>query len=533
MSCTTILVGKKASLAGGNIIARSDDSGSKGFTPKKLSVIDPKTISRQYESKVSHCLVALPDNPQSYVCVPSASDHKGMWASCGVNASNTAMSASETITSNPRVYGADPLVYYHASSNERGGIGEEDLVTLVLPYIKSAREGVRRTGDLLEQYGTYEKNGIAFSDEKEIWWMETIGGHHWIARKLPDDCIAVIVNQLGMDAFDMRDAMSEQQSHMCSSGMGQWILDNHLYAFSNTQDHRFIKDSSKEGRGQNKGKERRDWNAGLDVGYTLIGDGKDHFVFSPREYFGSDTDSDALYNTPRLWDIQRRLRKCLDPSSPDLYQGPSAIYHPHSIDLPWCFRPEKKMAPEDIQQAMASHFQGTDWDPYGRYSKEKKKYRPAGINRCNFVGMVEHRPKLETLLWLSFGCSIFTPSIPLFARMTKAPAYLSSTTLKPDLSSAYWASRFLAAMADASWGSCIHAVRNYQQLVANQTRQKLRQADIRLQSADNEALPKEIMDEANHEIAQCLAYHTDRILDEVLRLRSFDMNNAYGLSDAW
>lgn len=80
------------------------------------------------------------------------------------------MTATETITSNPRVLGADPLV--------ENGIGEEDIVSLVLPYIHNAREGVQRLGELLETYGTYEMNGIAFSDQNEIWWMETIGGHH-------------------------------------------------------------------------------------------------------------------------------------------------------------------------------------------------------------------------------------------------------------------------------------------------------------------------------------------------------------------
>ncbi len=38
--------------------------------------------------------------------------------------------------------------------------GEEDMVTLVLPYIKSARDGVIRLGEILEKYGTYEMNGI-------------------------------------------------------------------------------------------------------------------------------------------------------------------------------------------------------------------------------------------------------------------------------------------------------------------------------------------------------------------------------------
>lgn len=41
-----------------------------------------------------------------------------------------------------------------------GGIGEEDIVYLVLPYIHTAREGVLRLGKLLEKYGTYEMTAL-------------------------------------------------------------------------------------------------------------------------------------------------------------------------------------------------------------------------------------------------------------------------------------------------------------------------------------------------------------------------------------
>lgn len=69
------------------------------------------------------------------------------------------------------------MVYQPAEDGKEevaGGIGEEDIVSLVLPYIHSAREGVQRLGSILEQYGTYEMNGIAFQDQDEIWWLETI-----------------------------------------------------------------------------------------------------------------------------------------------------------------------------------------------------------------------------------------------------------------------------------------------------------------------------------------------------------------------
>ena len=202
MACTTILVGKAASYDGSTMIARNDDSGSGHFTAKKFTVIHPEELPKTYRSVLSHVEIPLPEGALRFTAMPNAVEGKGIWAASGVNAANVGMTATETITSNPRVLGADPLVEYQPAKGEKpevpGGIGEEDIVYLVLPYIHSAREGVLRLGSLLEQYGTYEMNGIAFQDVNEIWWLETIGGHHWIARRVPDDSYVVMPNQLGI-----------------------------------------------------------------------------------------------------------------------------------------------------------------------------------------------------------------------------------------------------------------------------------------------------------------------------------------------
>ena len=164
MPCTTILVGKKASYDGSTMIARNDDSGAGHYTSKKFVVIHPEEQPRTYKTEISHLTIELPDNPMRYTAVPNAEKGEGVWAASGVNAAQVGMTATETITSNPRVLGADPLVVYQPAEDGKeevpGGIGEEDLVYIVLPYIKSAREGVKRLGSLLEQYGTYEMNGI-------------------------------------------------------------------------------------------------------------------------------------------------------------------------------------------------------------------------------------------------------------------------------------------------------------------------------------------------------------------------------------
>ena len=204
------------------------------------------------------------------------------------------MTATETITSNPRVLGADPLVVYQPARDGQpevpGGIGEEDIVYLVLPYIHSAREGVLRLGKLLETYGTYEMNGIAFQDVDEIWWLETIGGHHWMARRVPDDSYVVMPNQLGIDAFDLDDAFGAQENYLCSADLREFIRDNHL-------------DLSLDGR------------------------------LNPRDAFGSHDDADHVYNTPRAWFMLRHL----NPNT-WVWDGPAADYGPRSDDLPgaWC-----------------------------------------------------------------------------------------------------------------------------------------------------------------------------------------------------
>ena len=223
MACTTILVGKKASYDGSTMIARNDDSPSGAYMPKKFVVIHPEDQPKVYESVISHVKIELPENPMRYTAMPNAVKGEGIWAASGVNEAQVGMTATETITSNPRVLGADPLVTYQPKSDDQeeiaGGIGEEDIVYIVHPYIHSAREGVQRLGSILEKYGTYEMNGIAFEDVNEIWWLETIGGHHWIARKVPDEVYVVMPNQLGMDEFDLEDALGEQKNYMCSPDM--------------------------------------------------------------------------------------------------------------------------------------------------------------------------------------------------------------------------------------------------------------------------------------------------------------------------
>ncbi len=493
MACTTILVGKAASYDGSTIVARNEDSPNGVFEPKRFVSVDPAGRT-SYTSVLGHLTVALPEaEGVRYTAMPNADLREGLWEEAGFNARNVAMSATETITSNERVLAADPLVTYRPAKGapgeqghepERpGGIGEEDMVTLVLPYATSARDGVLRMGALLAEHGTYEMNGVAFQDADEIWWLETVGGHHWIARRVPDDAYVTMPNQLGIDSFDLDDAEGEGREHLCSPDLRAWMADNHL-------------------------------------DLTLGGDGS---RFDPRAAFGSHTDSDHVYNTPRAWAMQRALNPHAGPWDRAL---PSEDFGPESDCLPWCRVPERKVTVEDVKYVLSLHYQGTPYDPYvADGAPTRGLYRPIGINRNSQLAVLQLRPGVEAsrsaLQWVSLGSNAFNALVPFYANVGSTPAYLADTTTHLTTDSFYWANRLVGALADASYGASLPHVERYQESLTSTCAALVRRCDQ--EGGDLEACNQAIADECRRA--------TDDLLDKVLFEASMRMRNGFSRSD--
>lgn len=484
MACTTILVGKKASNDGSTMIARNDDGH---FDPKKLIVVEPKDQKRIYESKIGRLKIELPDDPLRYTMIPNVDPSQGVWPASGVNSLGVGMTATETITSNSRVLGADPYVLAKKKNGKQipGGLGEEDLVLLILPYIHSAREGVLRLGSLLEKYGTYEPNGIAFNGPDEIWWLETIGGHHWIARRIPDDRYVMMPNQFGLDDFSFEDAYGEQKENLCSADLREFVEKNHL---------------------------------ALDQGG----------VFNPRLAFGSRDDSDHIYNTPRAWFMMRYF----NPRS-FIYDGPNAQYTPTSDDIPWSMAPERKITVEDVKYILSSYYQGTPYDPYSKAGDPTLHgiYRPIGISRTSFMTCLQARPNLpkeiSTIEWICMGPNPFNAFVAIYPNVSKIPAYFSKTTMKVDTSSFYWANRIIGALADSHFHSSAIFVERYQKAMQDANRAHIIKFDAKyLETKDSS-----ILEEANEEMAVEAERKTSKLLNQVLTVASEAMKCGYYRSD--
>lgn len=118
------------------------------------------------------------------------------------------------------------------------------------------------------------QNGIAFKDNEEVWWLETIGGHHWAAVRIPDDSYVVAPNRMNIDEFKF-----DNDDYMCSDDLKQLIDENHLNPdFEGYESH-----------------------------YNL------------RHIFGSSSIKDSVYNNPRTWYGQNFLGNVSeDPQNQEL-----------------------------------------------------------------------------------------------------------------------------------------------------------------------------------------------------------------------
>ena len=450
-TCTTFLAGKAATLDGSTLICRQEDYGN-AFDPQRFVVVDPKDQPLHYASKTTKFTLELPDNPLKYTSVPDADDSAGVFAAGGINAANVAMTATETATTNARVLGADPY-------NTESGIGEEDFVVLVLPYIKSAREGVKRLGHLLEQYGTYESNGIAFSDHDEVWYFETIGGHHWAAQKIPDDAYVIAPNQFNIADYDF-----ESDSSMYSADLPTFIKQHHL-----NPEH------------------------GLNL----------------REIFGSRTASDARYNYPRAWYVQRLL-------------SDEAEQQPTDQDLPFICHPKHKLAIEDVKQAMSSHFQQTDYDPYGHGPiNERQKYRPIALNRNLEIHMLQIRNHVPDSIagvhWLAFGPNTFNAVVPFYANIDDTPAPYKNTTGDFDLQNMYWLTHTIAALGDQNYQRYEMMEEAFEQTVVAACRQLQEQMDAKAADIEDQSLLSAELTKTNEKMAQISLNESTKLLGKMVK----------------
>jgi len=398
---------------GVNYIARNEDNFVANW-PKRFFV--QQSVAKRHEmytSPYNKLSVELPENGYRYTSSPDANQTEGWYEEDGINEKNVGMSATESVVANEKVLAYDPLI--------ENGVAEDSITTLVLPYIDSARDGVKYLGNLIAKYGSTESNGIEFFDEDEIWYMELATGHHWVAIRIPDDGYAVAANQMGIEDIDF----NAPENYMWSEGIQEFVSKNHLNPDFDS------------------------WNF--------------------RHIFGTDTNQDRHYNTPRVWYGQKVL-------------NPSIEQDPESSDLPFLRKAEKKISVEDIQFILASHYNETKFDPIGGGSEEdKKRYRAISLSRTANSHVLEIRDSKKVsaigIEWKALGIPSFSPYVPFFTNATDTDSSYSYSPEKLDMRSAYWMYETLAMVVESHYAEFSKPNLDYQTELASWAKRKIATVD--------------------------------------------------------
>lgn len=430
-SCTSILIGKKASLTGSIIIGRNEDA--KTAWPKHLKFNQHQMVTNNhFKSKDNKFKIDLPKEKFAYSSTPEWTDKYGVFEEDGINEFHVAMSATESAYSNDRVLAVDPF-------NEESGILEEAMVTTVLPYVKTAAEGVKRLGQIVEKYGAAEADGILFSDPNEAWYLEIGSGHHWVAQRIPDDSYAVISNQLAIQEVDFN-----SDDFFTSTNLADFVYDNHLWP-------------------------------------------KD-IPFNWRRIFGTHDDSDLHYNTPRVWIGQKLLT-------------PSIVQEPQSFELPFIQKPDHPISIEDAQAVLSNHYQNTPYDLTNPKNKDHATFRPISVATTQESHLLELNGQ-DMTHWLAMGVACQSVYIPFYPQATKVPTMYKYGKETYSSNSAYWVFKLASTLVDRDWAKYGTDLANSQKEAASKVCQLRYEFDQKLAKAKDKAEKTNLVNEANDQMAK-------------------------------
>jgi len=178
---------------------------------------------------------------------------------------------------------------------------------LLAERAESARHAVKLAGSLIEKYG-YASSGRTYviADKNEGWMLAAVHGKHWIAQRVPDDMAAVIPNYYTIGKIDLADT-------------------TRFYGSSDIIDYA----------------EERGW----------FNPEKDS-VFDFAHAYTAETSINHPGNTHRML---RGINLLAEKK------------YTLEDELPFAFKPKKKITIEDIKSVLRDHYEGCDFDKSEKY----------------------------------------------------------------------------------------------------------------------------------------------------------------------
>ncbi|NOX48637.1 MAG: peptidase [Chlorobi bacterium] len=459
LACTIIVVGKKATADGSNIISHTDTGPDSRIFVVSAQTFKPGDKAAVYWG-IQDANRAIDDDGIILGYIPQVENTYKYFQSAYSHVNEYQLGIGESTTAQ-----RDELVCTRENGEQIMTIEQAQI--FALQRYKNAHEAVRFIGDLMMEYGFLPSSGdgsetLVIADTEEIWVFEVFGvgpgwkagsgkpGAIWAAQRLPEDEATIIPNWSIIKQIDKKD----KENFMVSDNYMQEAIDRGWY----------------------------DPGSGMPFIWQE--------AYSPLP---------VEYATSRFWLFHQTFApnyrewpdRFMDETN--YYKGISPyfqIVEPLSI-YPFSVKPEKKMSVRDIIAFQRSTFEGTiydmtagpEWlvpDGKGGYVKSplatpfpssdlrkllKLTYRrPVARHRGHYGMVLQLRDWLPDAIggvyWVYLDNPYFSPYVPIYAgNLSVAESYKTYDPNKYDEKSARWAIDFVDNLANLSFQDIADDVR--------------------------------------------------------------------------
>jgi len=402
-NCFTIIAGKNATVSGSVMLAHNEDDGGKNYFVNIHKIGKSGKEGRTIKLKNGQLLKL--SNSYGFLWLEIAGTE---FADSYINEKGV------VIVSN-----ACPSREDKPELN-KGGIGFA-LRRIIAEQSENAREAVKLAGKLVEKYGYYSSGRTyAIADSREGWLMHIVKGKHWVAKKIPDDNVAVIPNYYTIGEINLND----RNNFMGSKDIVSYAIKRGWYNPEN-------------------GKK-----------------------FSFRESYADIKSLSSEKNTFRHWQAITMLSK--------LRMKPEK-------GLPFSFIPSKKIKPQHLFKILRDHYEDTDKDlsdGYKNGSPNSTQNRTICTKSTRYSIVTELREDLPDeiapLIWISLrrpDSNAFSPWFPSiistpngYTRGNSETAFLthlkkSDNYFKYDDKHAFWSYAKLSEKVDDNYKKNIRKVK--------------------------------------------------------------------------
>ncbi|RSI53076.1 C69 family dipeptidase [Streptococcus sanguinis] len=193
-ACTGFIIGKDLTTDGSTLYGRTEDlepNHNKNFVVRERKY---NKAGDQFVDETNGFSFDLPAVSYKYTAVPDVTPEQGVFDEAGFNEEGVSISATVSASANDDIQKVDPYV--------KDGIAESALTSVVLPHVKTAKEGVELLAKIVREKGAAEGNIVTIADKTGVWYMEILSGHQYAAIKFPDDKYAVFPNTFFLGSLD-------------------------------------------------------------------------------------------------------------------------------------------------------------------------------------------------------------------------------------------------------------------------------------------------------------------------------------------